>query len=856
LNVDTCTSSIDTVLSVYASCGGASLGCNDDCGGAPCTGASSCLSLPGLPAGTYFIRVGDKGPGTGGVIKVKASFTLDNDNCSGAVAVAIPSSTPGTTVGATAELAGVPTTCPTMGGGEGGSTATIQIGVWYSVISPANQTIYADALVSNYDNKIAVFTGTCGSLSCVTVQDDVQSSPFHSKVAWRATAGTQYYIHVSSSGGSTGTFTLNITASPTPANDLCSSATLVSGLSGSFAGTNVGATGDNNTLTSLAFATCEPTYSYYDTWYTYTPICGGSLTLTTCGTFDTVLSLHSTCPSTSNSFQVTPTTSSCNSDGPAGCAPGSSLTLTVTGGTTYLIRVATAGPAILNPGGGQPYTLTWSLSTPDGDSDLVPDCVDNCPLVANAGQANGDGDALGDACDNCPAVVNNNQADSDVDLVGDVCDNCVAVANTNQLNGDGDLFGDACDNCVAVANNSQANADADAFGDDCDNCVNIPNNSQTNADGDNFGDICDNCPGLANNSQSDFDTDTVGDACDNCPLLANMNQINTDGDQTGDVCDNCPTVFNNGQANADGDNFGDACDNCPTVVNNNQANGDGDSAGDACDGCPADPTKLTPGQCGCGVPDTDGDGDGVANCVDNCPTIANAGQQDFDNDGRGDVCDNCPTISNPTQADCDGDNIGDACEIAAGAPDCNLNGIPDACDLAAMTSPDANTNGIPDECEVNGGTPYCFGDAGCPCANNSLPGAHEGCLNSSALGAKLTGSGLSKVTADSLVLTVTQLPLPPLGLGRVLFLQGTSAIEVPFSDGERCAGGTIIRLANKTHAAGTASYPQGVELPISVKGLVPPAGGVRYYQTYYRNFPGLCGTFANLSNGVSVIWIP
>jgi hypothetical protein len=34
------------------------------------------------------------------------------------------------------------------------------------------------------------------------------------------------------------------------------------------------------------------------------------------------------------------------------------------------------------------------------------------------------------------------------------------------------------------------------------------------------------------------------------------------------------------------------------------------------------------------------------------------------------------------------------------------------------------------------------------------------------------------------------------------------------------------------------------------------AGGVRYYQLWYRNVPGLCGTFSNLSNGVSVVWIP
>jgi hypothetical protein len=37
------------------------------------------------------------------------------------------------------------------------------------------------------------------------------------------------------------------------------------------------------------------------------------------------------------------------------------------------------------------------------------------------------------------------------------------------------------------------------------------------------------------------------------------------------------------------------------------------------DECPADPAKVEPGVCGCGVPDIDGDGDGTFNCHDQCP---------------------------------------------------------------------------------------------------------------------------------------------------------------------------------------------------------------------------------------------
>ena len=54
--------------------------------------------------------------------------------------------------------------------------------------------------------------------------------------------------------------------------------------------------------------------------------------------------------------------------------------------------------------------------------------------------------------------------------------------------------------------------------------------------------------------------------------------------------------------------------------------------------CHDDPLKTSPGQCGCGVADTDTDGDGIADCVDNCPNVANTSQENADNDEYGDAC--------------------------------------------------------------------------------------------------------------------------------------------------------------------------------------------------------------------------
>lgn len=50
-------------------------------------------------------------------------------------------------------------------------------------------------------------------------------------------------------------------------------------------------------------------------------------------------------------------------------------------------------------GGTATATLSVSVRTADADGDGVPDALDNCPELSNAGQQDADGDGLGDACD-------------------------------------------------------------------------------------------------------------------------------------------------------------------------------------------------------------------------------------------------------------------------------------------------------------------------------------------------------------------------------------------------------------------------------------------------------------------------
>ncbi len=154
--------------------------------------------------------------------------------------------------------------------------------------------------------------------------------------------------------------------------------------------------------------------------------------------------------------------------------------------------------------------------------------------------------------------------------------------------------------------------------------------------------------------------------------------------------------------------------------------------------------------------------------------------------------------------------------------------------------------------------PFCFGDgtgATCPCGPPSAPGT--GCLNSFGTGGLLAASGANSVSADTLVLTASGLPTN----ASALFFQGTAqqngGLGTAFGDGLRCAAGSTIRLGTKTASGGVVSYPALGDLSVSVRGLVPVGGGLRHYQTWYRNAAAFCtpSTF-NLTNGVSVTWAP
>lgn len=314
--VDTCGSSIDTLLEVSEGGYGGSqtLASNDDA--AACGAGGGSLVRVTSTTGRLLIAVDGKAGATGTI----RLTTLTNDTVSGAQTLS--------------------------GGGElvQGSTARANIdapetapGVWYVVYPTAGARITADTCanaIGALDTEVVLYTGGYGGLTEIVRNDDTAgcAGGTGSAISYAATSSTPVFIEVHGKAAARGGFTLRVAT--TPANDARANATALSSSA-------------NFSVTSTNFgATAEPGEPAHDgspavssVWFSW-PVSAGTRSLNVCGAFTPRIAVYAA--------NLTPVVSARGQDGST-CA---TVSLSVAAPTTYLVAVDTATTSI----GG--FTLT------------------------------------------------------------------------------------------------------------------------------------------------------------------------------------------------------------------------------------------------------------------------------------------------------------------------------------------------------------------------------------------------------------------------------------------------------------------------------------------------------------------
>jgi len=192
-----------------------------------------------------------------------------NDECGGALPLAVGANPYDTSVNATQSL---PAMC-----------IGVANDLWYTYSpSVAGALVTIETCVGTaYDSALQVYTGACGALVPVVCNDD--ACGVQSRVQFVAN-GSPYFVRVGGFGTGNGPGVLTVTDVPVP-NDECTGATALALGANAF---------DNLLATSSAEAWCGAVFGGNDRWYTYTSTgLGNTVTVNTCGSsFDTILEVY------------------------------------------------------------------------------------------------------------------------------------------------------------------------------------------------------------------------------------------------------------------------------------------------------------------------------------------------------------------------------------------------------------------------------------------------------------------------------------------------------------------------------------------------------------------------------------
>ena len=277
------------------------------------SGNTNSTLVPALTVGqTYFIRV--YASGTVPPAGISSTFALcvspgpnttapANDDCAGAIDVPVQAGgvcatqTPGDNTNATSSTGVQTPGCASYVGGD----------IWFKVTVPASGTVAVQTVVPGTGNDVgdtgmALYSGTCASLTQIGCDDDSGGGLKSLINASGRTPGEILYIRVWGYGGGRGAVALCAVTFTTPANDDCAGAVAltVSPTCTPTAGTLTATTQSLPPTTGCGFISTAN-----DVWYSFVAT-GTTQTLTYVGSVGVVLDVRSgTCASSTSVFCTT-----------------------------------------------------------------------------------------------------------------------------------------------------------------------------------------------------------------------------------------------------------------------------------------------------------------------------------------------------------------------------------------------------------------------------------------------------------------------------------------------------------------------------------------------------------------------
>jgi gliding motility-associated-like protein len=199
---------------------------------------------------------------------------------------------------------------------------------WFTTTASAAGVVDVYAAIVTGDPVVGIYSGTCGSLTLLTCDDDGGTGLDANATATGLTPGATYWVRVWDYNGGTGTYTITSNGGTPPSNDLCSGATSLTPNAAPIGGTNYCAT-----VSSGDWNDCE-NLTENNVWYSFTIAQQGDITVN----FSSIA-----CFGSGQGIDVSVFYGNCSSFSSYGCtsvnagATGSIPTFTGPAGTYYVM---------------------------------------------------------------------------------------------------------------------------------------------------------------------------------------------------------------------------------------------------------------------------------------------------------------------------------------------------------------------------------------------------------------------------------------------------------------------------------------------------------------------------------------